>query len=106
MVVLPAPLGPRKPKMTPAGTSRSTPFSAMMSPKRFVRPSQRIAVDTLGLFASGEEVDQRSNEVHKDNDEGPYELVPALYASLRIQKIPKSEPEQGELYQYQGNQEG
>ncbi len=37
-VVLPAPLGPRKPKAQPRGTSRSMCSRAARSPKRFPRP--------------------------------------------------------------------
>ena len=42
-VVLPAPFGPSSPKTAPSGTSRSTPASACVSPKRFATPSTRIA---------------------------------------------------------------
>src|SRR4030042_6515500 len=37
MVVLPAPLGPRKPKSSPVFTSKLTRSTANNSPKRFVR---------------------------------------------------------------------
>ena len=36
--VLPAPFGPRKPKDSPAATSKSIPSTAVKSPKRLVRP--------------------------------------------------------------------
>ena len=36
--LLPAPLGPRKPKATPRSTSKSMPSTAVKSPNRFVRP--------------------------------------------------------------------
>src|SRR5580698_852961 len=37
VVVLPAPLGPRKPKMVPRGTEKDTWFTAQKSPKFLVR---------------------------------------------------------------------
>src|SRR5271170_2154000 len=43
IVVLPAPLGPRKPKALPLGTCRSTPSSAVRAPKRLVSPAVSIA---------------------------------------------------------------
>jgi len=39
MVVLPAPLGPSRPRTVPGGTLRSTPDRASVSPKRLVSPS-------------------------------------------------------------------
>ena len=42
-VVLPAPFGPRRPITVPSETSRSTPASACVVPKRFVTPSTRTA---------------------------------------------------------------
>ena len=42
-VVFPAPLGPSRPSTVPAGTSKSTPSTARTSPKRFTRPSTRMA---------------------------------------------------------------
>ena len=38
VLVLPAPLGPRKPKLSPAATSKSMPSTAVNTPKRLVRP--------------------------------------------------------------------
>src|SRR5215472_17614477 len=38
-VVLPAPFGPRKPKTSPAGTSKDSPSSAVTVPYRRRRPS-------------------------------------------------------------------
>ena len=49
-VVLPAPLGPSRPRTVPAGPSRSTPSSARSSPKRLTSPSARTAE---GLFRHG-----------------------------------------------------
>ena len=51
-VVLPAPFGPSMPRIEPAGTSRSIPSSATVSPKRLVRPcgvDHRIVCHTLSL---------------------------------------------------------
>ena len=43
VVDLPAPLGPRKPKTSPGRTSRSRRSTAVVVPKRLVRPSVRTA---------------------------------------------------------------
>src|SRR5262249_15308742 len=43
VVVLPEPLGPRKPYSSPASTRRSTWSTAVNRPKRLVRPSVRTA---------------------------------------------------------------
>src|ERR1700736_5379323 len=43
VVVLPAPLGPRKPNTSPAATSKSTPRTASTSPNDFARPRTVIA---------------------------------------------------------------
>ena len=43
IVVLPAPLGPRKPKALPRGTRKSTLSMAARSPKRLVNPDVWIA---------------------------------------------------------------
>ncbi len=40
---LPAPLGPRKPNASPAGTSTSMPATAVKSPKRLTRPRAWIS---------------------------------------------------------------
>src|SRR5437879_3383951 len=42
-VVLPLPLGPRKPKISPASTRKLTPSTAVKSPKRLTRPFATIA---------------------------------------------------------------
>src|SRR5437588_5883951 len=44
VVVLPAPLGPRKPNTSPGATSNSTPRTAWMSPNRLWRSRTAIAV--------------------------------------------------------------
>ena len=43
VVVLPAPLGPSRPKNEPAGTSRSTPATAIFASNRLVRPRSESA---------------------------------------------------------------
>ena len=43
VLVLPAPLGPRKPKASPGCTSKSTASTAVKSPKRLVRPRAWIS---------------------------------------------------------------
>src|SRR4051812_16124410 len=50
VVDLPAPLGPRKPKKLPRGTSRSTPSTAAFSPYDFRRPRTRMAGDILQFY--------------------------------------------------------
>src|SRR3977135_160777 len=45
--VLPAPFGPRKPKASPRDTSKSTPSTAVNSPKRLVRPRAEISGESL-----------------------------------------------------------
>src|ERR1700722_10307846 len=60
IVVLPAPLGPRKPKALPRGTCRSTLSIAARWPKRLVRPVVWIAVlletagDAVVLWSSAD----------------------------------------------------
>src|SRR3989442_2337742 len=46
VVVLPAPLGPRKPKTSPCSTARSIPRTASMSPYVFTRPLTSITAAT------------------------------------------------------------
>src|SRR2546425_732324 len=41
-VVLPAPLGPSRPRMLPWGTARSSPSSAVTSPNRLTSPDVEI----------------------------------------------------------------
>src|ERR1700682_48634 len=49
VVVLPAPLGPRKPKTSPASTRRSTPATASTGParERNVRRSPCVSITTI-----------------------------------------------------------
>src|SRR5690606_7038354 len=47
VVVFPAPFGPRKPTISPARTSRSTPRSARTSPYDFVNPSTTNAIVSI-----------------------------------------------------------
>src|SRR5579875_2113567 len=56
VVVLPAPLGPRKPNTSPGATSKSTPFTASTSPKVFTRCSTTIAAAGVlpSLLARGD----------------------------------------------------
>ena len=50
-VVLPAPLGPSRPRTVPAGASRSTPSSARTSPNDFTSPDTLIAASPLAAPA-------------------------------------------------------
>src|SRR4029077_20249883 len=53
-VLLPAPLGPRNPKISPWSTWRSTPSTAFTSPKWRTRPSATIgARQFCSLFSMG-----------------------------------------------------
>ena len=52
VVVLPAPLGPRKPCTSPVRTSRSSPSRARVGPKVFTSPEIEIAVDIGVVTAS------------------------------------------------------
>jgi hypothetical protein len=42
-VVLPAPFGPSRPQTVPDGTSKPTPSSAVVPPKRLTRPAASMA---------------------------------------------------------------
>jgi hypothetical protein len=54
IVVLPAPLGPSSPKISPLGISRSTWSTATTSSNRFVSPRRRIAASvTIPMAACG-----------------------------------------------------
>src|SRR6476660_3344795 len=48
VVVLPAPLGPTRPKNDPRGTSRSTPLTATRSPNRLPSPRMAMAGPSIG----------------------------------------------------------
>ena len=50
VVVLPAPLGPRKPWTSPALTPRSRPSSARVGPKLLVSPATVITSSNLALL--------------------------------------------------------
>ena len=49
VVVLPAPLGPRRPSTVPSGTTKDTPSTATVSPKCLTRPSASIAGRVMGV---------------------------------------------------------
>ena len=51
-VVLPAPFGPRSPSTVPAGTAKSTPPSASVSPYLLTRPSASIIVSGIAHHLS------------------------------------------------------
>src|SRR5258708_6827577 len=50
VVVLPAPLGPRKPNTSPGATSNSTPRTASISPKLLASPLTSIAASDILIF--------------------------------------------------------
>ena len=52
-VVLPAPLGPSRPKNSPCSTARLTPASARNAPKRFSSPVTSIAFSVRPQFPEG-----------------------------------------------------
>src|SRR5687768_15794265 len=63
VVVLPAPFGPRNPKISPAFTAKLTAFTAVKSPKLLVRPSTAMdrstAADSTTSHQLNEDVFQR-----------------------------------------------
>src|SRR5512133_3210813 len=63
VVDLPAPLGPRKPKKLPRGTSRSTPSTAAFEPYDFRRPRTRMAGDIPQFYLSDFEGTEGKGEV-------------------------------------------
>jgi hypothetical protein len=48
VVDLPAPFGPSRPRQMPLGTSRSSPSTAVISPKRLTAPAMEIAALSWG----------------------------------------------------------
>ena len=52
VVVLPAPFGPSTPYTPPALTARSTPATALVSPKLFFNPLVSIASIPMGSIPS------------------------------------------------------
>src|ERR1700682_1242183 len=60
--VLPAPLGPRKPNVSPAPTSKSIPSTAVRALKRLVRPRASIRTEPLVSLLMGavEDISARS----------------------------------------------
>src|SRR4051812_11984414 len=63
VVDLPAPLGPRKPKKLPRGTSRSTPSTAALRAYDLRRPRTRMAGDILQFYLSDFEGPEREREI-------------------------------------------
>src|SRR3954451_23930638 len=63
VVDLPAPVGPRKPKKLPRGTSRSTPSTAALSPYNLRRPRTRMAGDILQFYLSDFKASEGEREV-------------------------------------------
>ncbi len=57
-VVLPAPLGPSTPNTAPAGTVRSSPSTARLSPKTLTRPFVSIAVSVMPFQARDRVLDR------------------------------------------------
>ncbi len=51
VVLLPAPLGPRKPNTSPGGTVKETPLTASISPKDFPSSSTSIAGGDVEVMA-------------------------------------------------------
>jgi len=52
VVVLPAPLGPMKPKTSPRSTVRSSSSTAVSDPKRFVSPTVSTTDALMGTAAA------------------------------------------------------
>ena len=53
VVLFPAPLGPRKPKTSPAATSNETPRTASNAPKRLTRPWTEMAAPGAAPLLAG-----------------------------------------------------
>src|SRR3954454_15187458 len=70
IVVLPAPLGPRRAKTDPSGTDRSMPSRTTWSPKDFRSPVIEIAggldMDMAQLSVGGEEGEERGSGAPDD----------------------------------------
>ena len=49
VVVLPAPFGPRNPKMMPRGTVKVRSSTTVVDPNRFVNPSMETASPAMAL---------------------------------------------------------
>ena len=64
VVDLPAPLAPRKPKISPSSTSRETPSTAVKAPKRLVRPSSSTAAAMLRPYRADGAVQLGRGEAH------------------------------------------
>ena len=52
-LVLPAPFGPRKPKLSPGATSKSIASTAVSVPKRLVRPRAWMSGAATGFSGMG-----------------------------------------------------
>src|ERR1700688_375416 len=91
-VVLPLPLGPRKPKISPFSTRKLTPFTATKSPKRRTRFSAEMASCSLGGTSlarwgqfyirghSGQDPMRRIVDAHFDSED----LVNPFFPGLNV----------------------
>src|SRR5882757_7457666 len=86
VVVLPAPLGPRKPKTSPVPTSKSTPLTASRSPKDLRRSLTEIAEVVMG---DGERVGRPDPEAPGGN---PVCTSYGMY-SVRTMSVSPPEPQ-------------
>src|SRR3954454_21669318 len=81
VVDLPAPLGPRKPKVSPRWMSRVSASTATRSPKRRVSPSSRKKGVLEAILPAQNERDQERGQIEDRVQEVPAgPLVPGLAA--------------------------
>src|SRR5579884_917114 len=85
VVVLPAPLGPRKPNTSPYSTLKDTSWNAVRSPKRLVRFSTTSAGPAGGVSARMHKVISLYRGLVKDPDDGLQEPeTPCLPGPARV----------------------
>src|SRR4249919_688361 len=78
VVVLPAPLGPRKPNSSPGSTENEMPSTAVKSPKRLTRPSTSTALEPAP-FGKATDVETTG----RSNDHGRCRVSPSADSARR-----------------------
>src|SRR5580658_8178610 len=81
VVVLPAPFGPSRPKISPRPTSKLAPSSALVVPKSLVRPTTWTAGSALELMVGLVDLDQQAFWV-SDGERAPERFVHDLRSRL------------------------
>src|SRR5947209_16792590 len=77
VVLFPAPLGPRKPKVSPRSTSRSIPFTACISPK------ERDSFSTVMVMVLPQQCGEGPAGPHVEEQVLPGSTVPGAFVSWR-----------------------